>query len=1192
MRFLVRRRASTSPLYLLAALVTSLSGALSAGAADLAPGAAGPGVRDADDPRAALRRFTVATGLKVDLFAAEPDVRNPVSLAFDEQGRCFVVESLRRRSSVFDIRGHADWLDSDFSFRTVGERAEFLRREVVPGNRAVIARLTSAKRGGFEDFNHDGVLDWHDLEVESERIRLLADTDGDGLADRAAIFADGFNTIVSGVAAGVLVRHGEVYFTCIPDLWKLTQPELRATHRWPGWTEAGTAHPLAARQTLLSGFGVHIAFGGHDMHGLIFGPDGKLYWSIADRGTDTNLFARVVRRWPGLTPELLADSGCVFRCRPDGTEFEVVACGLRNPQELAFDELGNLFTADNNGDGGDKARWHYVVEGADFGWRMGWQWAEARAYQPKMGAWNGERLWQLGSTNTAAYLLRPLAHIGHGPAGLAYNPGTGLPSHFARHFFLCDFPGSVLMWTNFAAGASFRAGPIEPLLGEMGPSDVAFGVDGGVYLTDWLKSFDKPEKGRIYRVHDPATDRGPEVAETRRLLSEGMEGRSIEERMALLGHPDQRVRLEAQSALAARENLARLSRLVSSSTNRVARLHALWAIGQVVSGLSLPAAEIRGELKDAASWVGDSDEEVRGQAARLLTRVGLPGAPEKLLGLLRDPSPRARFHALLALWEWKGPAIPGLAGALRELAASCDPNEDYLRHGAVIVLAEWLGRNPGGLDECVRLFTQPEQRPAARLVLLLAARRAGVAAVLARFLEDPDPLLALEAARAIYENNLAPAMPALASRLAIALPPEKDVGSLRPSADELTGASAAELRFFTLRRALNANFRLGGADSARTLAEFAARTNAPEGLRVEALDRLAEWPKPLPRDPLLGLWRPLPARGPELAAHALRPLARDLLLAAPTPVQLAAVRAVAALELRDADLFAVLSDARQASEVRVAALQGIARMNDPRREQAIALAVVSPEEALRIAGRRLQDPAQRDGRAGRWTKVLESGSIAERQTALATLAEGDSAGDALLGQQMDRLLAGTLPKELELDLLEAVGKRKSQALQAQAAMYLAGLPKDSPLAPYRAVLYGGNAEEGRRTFIENQQVACFRCHKVHGEGGEVGPELAGLGQRQSREYILESILFPNRSIAPGFESVLVELKDGASYAGLVKSENATELVLNSPEDGLLTLKKVDIQNRQRGLSPMPEELVSALSRRELRDLLEFVATVK
>ena len=101
-----------------------------------------------------------------------------------------------------------------------------------------------------------------------------------------------------------------------------------------------------------------------------------------------------------------------------------------------------------------------------------------------------------------------------------------------------------------------------------------------------------------------------------------------------------------------------------------------------------------------------------------------------------------------------------------------------------------------------------------------------------------------------------------------------------------------------------------------------------------------------------------------------------------------------------------------------------------------------------------------------------------------------------------------------------------------------------------------------------------------------------MGQRQSREYILESILFPNRSIAPGFESVLVELKDGASYAGLVKSENPTELVLNSPEDGLLTLKKADIQNRQRGLSPMPEELISALSRRELRDLLEFVATVK
>jgi hypothetical protein len=104
------------------------------------------------------------------------------------------------------------------------------------------------------------------------------------------------------------------------------------------------------------------------------------------------------------------DTGAVFRCEPDGANFEVFATGLRNPQELAFDARGDLWTADNNGDGGDKARWLLLQEGADYGWTLGWQWL------PKMGAWNSERLWHPRASNPAAAQVPAIANIGHGPA--------------------------------------------------------------------------------------------------------------------------------------------------------------------------------------------------------------------------------------------------------------------------------------------------------------------------------------------------------------------------------------------------------------------------------------------------------------------------------------------------------------------------------------------------------------------------------------------------------------------------------------------------------------------------------------------------------------------------------------------------------------------------------------------------------
>src|SRR5262249_42159270 len=161
---------------------------------------------------------------------------------------------------------------------------------------------------------------------------------------------------------------------------------------------------------------------------------------------------------------------------------------------------------------------------------------------------------------------------------------------------------------------------------------------------------------------------------------------------------------------------------------------------------------------------------------------------------------------------------------------------------------------------------------------------------------------------------------------------------------------------------------------------------------------------------------------------------------------------------------------------------------------------------------------------------------------------------------MDKMLARQVPLELQLDVLSAAQKRNTPALKEQLQQYDARRPPSDRLRFFREAIAGGDAANGRKIFFERPEASCVRCHKINGEGGDVGPDLSHIGAQKDREYLLESLIFPNAKIAEGFETVIVTLKSGMTYAGIIKRDADGTLELNTPDEGLLKLKKADIES--------------------------------
>jgi putative membrane-bound dehydrogenase-like protein len=287
--------------------------------------------------------------------------------------------------------------------------------------------------------------------------------------------------------------------------------------------------------------------------------------------------------------------------------------------------------------------------------------------------------------------------------------------------------------------------------------------------------------------------------------------------------------------------------------------------------------------------------------------------------------------------------------------------------------------------------------------------------------------------------------------------------------------------------------------------------------------------------------------------------ARQTLSDASLPAETRRRAMVALLNVQDEALPPLLLDALGDRRLRPTAIRGLASFADP----------ATP---------------------GRLLDLYPSLTASEKRDALLTLASRPAFARALV----DALAPGRVPvRDVSADIarqirlldqpevtatLESVwGVARPAGAQARAAM-----------DRYTALV--GNADLPRPVPARGRQVfrdTCAACHKLFDEGGAIGPDITG-ANRTSLDYVLHNILEPNAEIPNAYRTATVELRNGRVLAGIVSAEDASVVVVQTPNERV-PVPRADITSLVRSdVSMMPEGLLTPLNDADVRDLIAYL----
>ncbi len=932
--------------------------------------------------------------------------------------------------------------------------------------------------------------------------------------------------------------------------------------------------------------------------------DGRFYVAVGDKG----IFGAVGR--DGKRVDL--HGGGILRLRPDGTQLEVFATGVRNILDIGMTDEDEIFTYDNTDENQWMGRVTHMVDGGFYGYPFD--------FIPRR-----------------PYTLWMMADYGAGAAtGVTVNNEDALPPEFRGNLFLADFGQRNVRRVQIAReGATFRAVHDEQLFlnppGDFRPVGVAFSDDGAtLYICDWQHRDTKDTQvtGRLWRLRWVGKNHAEPRPSWYVPAASGRNPRPGPIDLALAtSHPSLNVRMAAQRLLSrpqSEQDLMALSLSVATGVTSHSRIHAIWAADQLPPPATPRETILHAQIRAATiAHAATGETRVARQAIRQLGNRRVSQALPALTSQLRtNPDPSIRFVASTALGR------VGDWAAAEDLVRATEDSDLFARYAAFTALNR-IGRG------------SPDAWPA-----------------VIRGLKDDNERIREACAFALRETYDKELVRMLASALRFAKESEREfklavLNALAPMHHQPPPWNGEWWAYHPFRLAPPAKTN-AWEGTALVLESLSASINDPDApVRLAAANGLEMFRADpagdlllsrvkVEKDPavaeaiLRGLARMKYSRAGGLAAEAIQrgSMGRlagayfELARSAGGADVIAALKKAAASDTPDAaDAINVLADVGGKSSVdlvinaaqsgapakRVAAIHAMARLAGPRAEGPLIRFLEDPSADVQSASLAALSKLKSSNAIPAIVNLWRAGAMKDQAAnaaaeipdvrAVDIYVEGlASKNAALRSASRDALLKirdaafpvlepnfASLPKGAVAELQRIYrGRPDAAALLAIEV----GRPAPEEHLNF-AVANQGDPTRGEKLFRDRAGVACINCHRVKGEGIDIGPDLSGAGAQFDRRALAESILFPSRAVREGYNVVELELNDGEELSGMVRGETAEVLSLQPATGGPRSIPKQSIKTRRSTpLSLMPDGLEGGLSLEDFADLVSFLESLR